>query len=293
MRELLNLLRRDWHLIATSAGCLAGFIATAKGLLELWKYVVSAHEARAIEKSFGADYYSHVVISQSLSYYVAPHCPSIDPGQETESTQILSTREELFAVIDRFLSTESRHRHLLLLADSGMGKTSFVIAYYARNLRLSKKKRRRLAIVPLSVPTALEDVAKIDEKRNTILFLDALDEDVKALDDHRERLQDIMRACGGFDRVLITCRTQFFSSEEEIPKGTGVIRILPRSLAESRVYEFWKLYISPLSNEQIRQFVRKRFPIYRWSLNAERRCKPSVRYRNWPYVQCSSPISPS
>jgi DNA replicative helicase MCM subunit Mcm2 (Cdc46/Mcm family) len=59
--------------------------------------------------------------------------------------QVITTQEDLFAAVDKHLADDSLYRHILLLADSGMGKSSFVLNYYARNQELPTRKRQRLA----------------------------------------------------------------------------------------------------------------------------------------------------
>jgi rod shape-determining protein MreB len=251
------------HVTWTSiGGVLLSLAAVLRTALAGWQYVERRRERSRIERSFGADYYSSEVIDGALRYYVRPYCTSVDPSQEAEIRQVVSTREDLFGAVERFLDKQSPYRHIFLLADSGMGKTSFVINYYAHNLR--KRGRRRLAVVPLATPNALEDISRIEETKDTVIFLDAFDEDPKAMRDHRGRLEELMKVCSGFNRVLITCRTQFFASDEEIPRDTGVMIVAPRRLGESAIPEFWKLYISPLTDEQIAAYLRKRFPWVMW-----------------------------
>jgi hypothetical protein len=70
---------------------------------------------------------------------------------------------------------------------------------------------------------------------------------------------------------LITCRTQFFQREEEIPRETGVIRVGITSAGQSREYIFYKLYISPFSDEQVKAYLKRRFSI--WRLRRRRRAR--------------------
>lgn len=225
-----------------------------------------------LEKSFGSDLYSPETIERSTRYYIPPHCSSVDPAQEAEMRQVVATKERLFDVIDEHLAKDSASRHLLLLADSGMGKSSFVLNYYARNQHL--RQRQRLAVVPLGIPDADEYIAKIDNKRDTVIFLDAFDEDTKAIKDHHARLLVLMHTCRQFKRVLITCRTQFFPRDEEIPRETGIARVGPRKAGEGATYEFWKLYLSPLSDEQVQAYLRKR---YRWSRRKRQQASELVK----------------
>lgn len=242
-----------------------GIILTSLGLITgILPLIVQRRRERLLERSFGADFYDSATIQRSTRYYVRPNCSSVDPANESEIRQVLSAEEDLFSVVQKYLSQDTSHRHLLLLADSGMGKSSFVINYYAHNLSLRKRKRQRIAVVPLGIPNALEAIGQISDKKSTVIFLDAFDEDTDAISDHRKRLTQLMQACLQFKRVLITCRTQFFPKDEEIPQQTGVARVAPRLPGEKAVYEFWKLYLAPLNEEQIGQFVRKRYPLWQW-----------------------------
>ncbi len=229
---------------------------------------------KLLEKSFGSELYGPEAIDRSTRYYVPPNCSSVDPGQEAELRRVMPTEEKLFEKIDKYLTKDESGRHLLLLADSGMGKSSFVLNCYARNQRLPKHKRQRLAVVPLGIPDADEYIAKIDDQPNTVIFLDAFDEDTKAVRDHRQRLLELMHACRKFKRVLITCRTQFFPSAEEIPRETGIARVGPRKAGEEAKYEFWKLYLSPLDDEQVEAFLRQR---YRWPFGKRKQARELVK----------------
>lgn len=226
-----------------------------------------------LERDFGERLYDTETIKRATRYYVPPDCSSIDPAQEAEIRRILPTQERLFQKIDKYLSKDESGRHLLLLADSGMGKSSFVLNYYARNQRQPRRKCHRLAVVPLGIANADEHIAKIEKQRDTVIFLDAFDEDTKAIRNHRDRLFELMQLCQHFKRVLITCRTQFFPRDEEIPKETGILRIGPRS-SSSRFYEFWKLYLSPLSDEQVEQFVHKRYSV--WQLSKRKKARQAI-----------------
>ncbi|MDZ7360912.1 MAG: DUF1566 domain-containing protein [candidate division KSB1 bacterium] len=234
---------------------------------------------RLLEKSFGSELYGPETIERSTRYYIPPNCSSVDPAQEAEMRQVVTTEEKLFAAVDKHLAKDNPHRHLLLLADSGMGKTSFVLNYYARNQRLPKRQQQRLAVVPLGIPDADEYIAKIQDQPQTVIFLDAFDEDTKAIQDHiqdhRQRLLELMRACRNFRRVLITCRTQFFPRDQEIPRETGLARVGPRKAGEGATYEFWKLYLSPLDDEQVDEFLRQRYGF--WRRGKRRRARELVK----------------
>ena len=106
---------------------------------------------------------------------------------------------------------------------------------------------------------ALEHIAKIENKRNTVLFLDAFDEDPAAGTDHQSRLHQIMSACDEFSHILITCRTQFFFLDADIPIGPGLPFVGGRDLDTPGKHMFRTLYMLPLTDEQISEYVKKRF----------------------------------
>ncbi len=211
-------------------------------------------------------------ILQSTQYYISPKCSNIDPAQEEEVRQaLMATRESLFEKIDYFIDHGSPKRHLLILADSGTGKTSFVLNYYAYRLRRRKRKAPNLFLVYLGFKDADERLRKYENKNETIVFLDALDEDTKAIEDHRMRIRELMDICRDYRRVIITCRTQFFPSDEEIPVETGVVLLGPRRAGEKGVYEFWKLYLSPFDDNDINRYLQRRFSI--WQLRERKKAR--------------------
>jgi hypothetical protein len=69
---------------------------------------------------------------------------------------------------------------------------------------------------------------------------------------------ELLDACKEFKNVLITCRTQFFPKDEEIPVETGIARVGPRAAGEKAFYEFYKLYLLPLNDGQVDLYLKKR-----------------------------------
>jgi uncharacterized protein YjbI with pentapeptide repeats len=249
-------------IILTIIGIVIGFTgAVLQGYIPLFHQWRSE---RLLTKSFGSELFTPEVIANSTRYYVRPDCSNVDPSREAEIRNVVATKEKLFSIIDQFLASDSIYRHMIILADSGMGKTSALLNYYAYNQQRRASKRYRIALIPLGIPDADERVAKIENHADTILFLDAFDEDTGAIIDHVERLRDLIDLCRDFKRIIITSRTQFFPRDAEIPEETGIIRVGPRKAGEKGVYTFQKLYLSPLSDHQVTQYLRKRYPIWQW-----------------------------
>jgi hypothetical protein len=200
-------------------------------------------------------------LEKAIRYYVAPMSQDVDPAGGEEPRLVLAVRQKLFDVIDRALFEKTEFRYIILLADSGMGKTSALINYSARHLRRWRGPFK-IAIVPLGTPDADTRIQVLEDQENTVLFLDAFDEDTLAIADHAERLRMLLELTKKFHNVLITCRTQFFPKDEELPRRTGIIRVSARAAGEPAEYLFHKIYLSPFSDKEIARYIRRRYPFW-------------------------------
>ena len=226
-------------------------------------------ESRSIEKRVGAELFTAANIERSIRYFVPSDCQSVDPAGGEEPRLVYAAREPLMHAIDSALMHPTEYRYVFLLADSGMGKTTALLNYYVRHIRRWRRKFN-LVLIPLGIPDADARIDRIENKESTVLFLDALDEDTLAIVDHAERLKILLNLTRSFSRVLITCRTQFFPKDEEIPRETGVIKIGARAAGESAEHVFHKIYASPFSDRQVARYLRKRYPFWRWQRRSSR-----------------------
>lgn len=249
-------------LIGIVLGVIAILLAIVAVIATLWGWTLRSWlTERRIAADFGSDLYPTDDIISATRYYVRPDACSIDLIQELENgDNIIATREDLFKAVERFINAESRHHHMLLLADSGMGKSSFVLNYYAHNQRKWRKKYK-LVVIPLGHKNALSLIRQINyqTRKESILFLDAFDEDLEAVQNYWRRLDVLMQDCGGFRRVLITCRTQFFPTDIAIPNLATIV-VAPRSGPAN--HTFWRLYLAPFSDEQVERYLRRRFGVW-------------------------------
>ena len=234
------------------------------GLLtkELWPLLKQWRDRLALRHRPGAKLYTKDDIERATRYYLRPKCQSIDPAQGQEIREVYASREDLFSAADRMLDEPTESKYLLLLADSGMGKTSFLLNYYAR--RLHRHQRSPLYVIPLGIKDADRRIQEIENKSDVVLFLDALDEDTLAIVDHRQRILDLCKMTGEFRRVLMTCRTQFFPVAEEEPRRTGVVKLGSVKAGQEAEYIFHKLYLSPFDDKQVRKYLRLRYSVWQW-----------------------------
>lgn len=234
---------------------------TGKPIFSFIKFLVS----RKRNMTFLSEYpwYDQQDIIDATKYYVETRFQKDSPS-ETEEPETKNKKEKNrllipFLVNEVFKKDTVDTKYFMIMADSGMGKTTFMI-----NLYLTYKYKRNwlgekkynILLVPLADPDSLEKI-KIDDcqKQNTVLLLDALDEDKLAISDYKKRLDDILNKVERFRKVIITCRTQFFPSKEHEPE----IKDKFTYGSKTRSYTFQKLYISPFSEKDIKKYLRKKY----------------------------------
>ena len=120
-------------------------------------------------------------------------------------------KSNLFRLFSEGFLHDDRAR-VLLLADTGLGKTTFFQYLYHSLAR--QLPGQHLAFV-YAGPDTLAAVRAIPDKSRTILFLDALDEDHLARNDLSAALKALQEPLRDFYRVFISCRVQFFREKKE------------------------------------------------------------------------------
>ncbi len=242
--------------IATLASAIIALIS--KGI----PFIRSLIGTYYLEKGNGADTYPVGILRNAVRYYIHPDCQNIDPSGYDDPRNACAVTDKLFSVMHKMLTSPTEHKYIMLLSDSGMGKTSFCLNYYVWHQR-HKRRLFDLFVLPLGIPDVEDRISNIAKPGNTVLFLDALDEDTLAISDSRERLKTLLEATRTFRKVLVTCRTQFFATDEEIPKETGIVKLGPRAASEKAQYIFHKIYLSPFSDKHVRKYLEKVYPIWR------------------------------
>ena len=254
---------QDPNYLLALAGAIVALASLIVACYPIWE---SRRRKRLLVKRLSRGSFTEEVIGNSTRYFIRSKCTNLDPAQEKELRHALAVaRDDLFQVVDRFIQGEGATKHMMVLADSGTGKTTFVLNYYVYNQRKRRGKRHPLAIVPLGHEDAdglIRQILALDspyDPGKTVLFLDALDEDTQAVADHFQRIRALMELCRPFRRVVLTCRTQFFRKDEEIPLDTGIVRVGPREAGQKGTIEFRKLYLAPFDDDDVRRYLRKRY----------------------------------
>ena len=255
-----------------------------------WQLSLNTHrkeinEQRIFKNNAETALFDSEDIKRSTHCYIEPNCSNVDPSREAEPRHLIIIENNIFDAVDKYLSTETpeknAYHHILILADSGMGKTSFVLNYYVKNKK-KKHHQHTIYIVPLGKPNADEFIKNVPNKKEVIIFLDALDEDQQAIQDYHKRIGELMEMCRDFKRVVMTSRTQFFPSDEEIPKDTGIAKVGARSLGDNGAYVFLKLYLSPFSDDQVDAYLKK---LYKWRFKERKKAWALIQKINYLKVR--------
>lgn len=210
-------------------------------------------------------YYTKAEIYHATKNFIPTKYQNVAPSEDEEPGRnyIASAKNKLIPLFLNkvLLAEQNSSKYYLLLADTGMGKTTFLINLYINYIKQRSRWKRpyNIKLIPLGHPSALDDLEKMhdENKKDTILLLDALDEDAEAIKNYQKRLLSILDKAWRFRRIIITCRTQFFPSKAEEPTDTGYVKLG----GTGGEYIFQKLYISIFDDNDINQYLSKRFPL--------------------------------
>ncbi|MBI5917697.1 MAG: hypothetical protein HY842_20190 [Bacteroidetes bacterium] len=208
-------------------------------------------------------FYTKAEIDKATRYYIPTKYQDTAPSQAEEPSRsfIDSPKAKLIPMMLKKGFVQDDNRYYLILADSGMGKTTFMMNLgLAYKNQFFWKKKHDIRLLPLGHPKALTEVEKIQDQENTILLLDALDEDVEAVKNYKKRLGEILEKTWRFREVVITCRTQFFPNETEELSSTGYFRYG----TDGGEHFFRKAYVSVFDDKDINRYLGKRFKFYQW-----------------------------
>ena len=186
--------------------------------------------------------------------YVRPDwqdsCPSNVLEENDERRAALSEMKGFIKRIGGIGHKDNGGNQCIILADAGMGKTSFLRMLY---FKIKKERiypwvgRRECRLLTLG-ESSVEDISNISHKEKTILLLDSLDEDPLSQGRIPDRLFELLYLSRRFSRVVLTCRTQF------IPEN--MLKVTPLHLRLQN-FKCRVKYLSYFDDRQVRYFLRK------------------------------------
>ena len=101
-----------------------------------------------------------------------------------------------------------------------------------------------------------------------ISFLENVDASVD-LTDFMSKLDDLITP---FRFVILTSRTQFFSSEDEEPSRTNILNMG----RDKGCYTYYKFYISPFSQEDVQEFLHNKYNNRKQRKKAKKNISPQL-----------------
>jgi len=191
-------------------------------------------------------------------YYVEPNCQQHNPADHLEDQEPRSAvKSPVFKTINDFLEgdyavTGGGRNQMFILSDAGMGKTSLLVMLKLSHLTSFWPKRHRCELLKLS-PDTLDRVKGISAAGDTVLLLDALDEDRGAWGKIQERLLEILTHTSRFRRVIISCRTQFFPE-------TGTDSFGNPGRVKLGGFTCPMIFLSLFDDGQVQEYIEKRYP---------------------------------
>ncbi|TVP80728.1 MAG: hypothetical protein EA353_03165 [Puniceicoccaceae bacterium] len=189
-------------------------------------------------------------------YYVEPNCQHHNPADSSNDMVASDIRMPIYKFINEFFSHESPvidgRNHLFVLADAGMGKTSLLVILKLLDLTSFFPKSTKCILLKLG-DDSISKIRAIKNPRNTILLLDALDEDSNGVNNIAPRISDLISQSETFKKVIISCRTQYLPEGSYSPfdhLGQLVIK----------GYTCKTMFLSLFDDSQVEEYLKKRFP---------------------------------
>ncbi|MEI6846902.1 MAG: SUMF1/EgtB/PvdO family nonheme iron enzyme, partial [Chlorobiaceae bacterium] len=238
-----------------------------------WIYKRIQKSKMAIEDL--APYFSKKDVQEKRNLFIESKFQNNSPTREEEplfTHQFVSKSKLIPHFINTaFIGNKVSDKFYLVLADSGMGKTTFMINMYVRyHSFFNRHNKYKMKLIPFGYQgNVIEKIKEIKKEdiSNTILLLDAFDEYTKILppatpdglsDDERFRkvLDEVIETVQDFREVVITSRTQYFPGEEDQPYELKIPTF------DSKGYHtLAKFYLSPFDDKEIRCYLNKKYGI--------------------------------
>jgi hypothetical protein len=199
----------------------------------------------------------------STRAYIEPYGATEDPSAFLHYGQHPRAKEPIFAMLRDRLRYEQQKFYGLILADSGMGKSTLLENLFIREARKKFGQRTQFALISLAQKDPIGKIRQIDSPRDKVLLLDAFDEDQRAYERVDRRMAELLGAAEDFAGVIVTCRTQFFLNAGTLPLVTGRSAVGSYSANGPSAHELSVIYLVPFTVEQIRSYLWRKIPFYR------------------------------
>ncbi|MBL1278659.1 MAG: hypothetical protein COA33_000160 [Fluviicola sp.] len=215
-------------------------------------------------------YYNHGATKKARKFFIRTKCQNVDPSDEInlKSSFDFAAKEDLlkFFLNKVFKGKRSSNQFYLILGDSGMGKTTFMLNLFSRYNTIIRSlfSREKINLLPLGLDkeSLKSEIQKIKDPNNTIILLDGFDEAPYILhEDIVSEFDSLIEMVKNFRTVLITCRTHYFSSEKEEPNELKVKKF---NTEGNGYHSVKKMYVSPFEDKDVTKYINKSFGVFRF-----------------------------
>lgn len=269
--EFLNLLQecfgleiseqiKNWILLIVIAIVLLLMVITT--IRVIWKKIVSLihrpWRKRKIKDILIPDYGDQVAEQKYFISSMFTTTPPNNLDDPLEVERVESARKLIDHLIEKvFVEENTTNRYFCILAGAGMGKTTFAVNLVIAYINRYKQKTLpfEIKLVSLARRDFAEVLQQVDAPKETILILDALDENADASNDLFCFMQTMEHLIQDFRFVILTSRTQFFPTEEDEPEMTSILNLGK----DKGYYRYHKMYISPFSNDDVQTYLKKKY----------------------------------
>ena len=258
-------------IIASTLGIIWGAVAAIKkwGAAFLTLFSRTRKWRRDYIKNNLEHLYGDYLTPERQRCYVPTQCQGTPPHNFDEPDEAVasSPKQELvnFFIEDVFRTSNTNRRLYCILAGSGMGKTTFAVQLFIEYVNKYKQSTLPydIYIRDLGEAKVIDEINALSQNignsaHKSILILDALDENLNASENFEEFRTKLEEAIKPYKFVVITCRSQFFSNEQDIPAKSS-IRI---NTTEKNLLNYNKIYIRPFSPDDINLYVGKKYRGY-------------------------------
>lgn len=180
--------------------------------------------------------------------YIEPDLQQFNPANDPDEDLV---RQPALHALDTWFKGDRADKQRFILADAGMGKTSILVMLRVAHLMGCWPDDVDVRLLKLGHDT-LDTIAAMTGRRRTVLLLDSLDEDPTAWGRVESRLTELLDATQNFRRVLLTCRTQFFSGGDDPFDRRGRVLVGGHQVSVR--------YLALFSDTQVDAYLSRRFP---------------------------------
>ncbi len=215
-------------------------------------------------------FYTAEQIKDALVNYVSARFRYAEGGENVRENLLTYFVEEVFT------RKHFEYNCFILFARPGMGKTSFFINLFWVYRYQLLKKDFKIRLVALNHPAAIKAIKNTPYPDQTVLLLDGLDEDSKAIHNYKQRMDELLVHTKQFAKVIFSCKSGFLPIELERPTQSKAISFV----GEDSYQLIGKIYIDPFDETDVFTYLKKRLNI----LELKKRVQAQALHVKMPYL---------